>query len=371
VTRGPFPVIRVDRASDDGRLLVTAADPAAPYDERLYSLELRGGTVRPLSIGSGVHLALASPSGRYLVDSYSSWTSPRVRDLRRGDGKVLARLTTADASAVPASGYRPPKPIRILAADGVPPLHGALYLPAGFDPARHYPVIAYVYGGPFGTVLSRTYTGNTMMRRAETLAAAGFVVVAIDVRGSAGRSKAFGDATYGRIGEREIADYVTGLHQLASVRPWMDLTRVGIHGHSWGGYFTIRAMLVAPDMFKAGYAGAPGALDEDALVNEPDMGLPATNPTGYAAGSNLALAGRLAGPLRIMHGTADVNAPLSSSMRLIDALIRANKPVELLAMPGVDHDPKGDAGVYYRNDVIRFFVRSLSMPTQAARLSKP
>ncbi len=371
VTRGPFPVIRVDGASDDSRLLVTAADPSAPYDERLYSVGFRDDALRPVSITPGVHLALASPSGRYLLDSHSSWTSPRVRDLRRGDGTVLARLTTADASAVAASGYAPPEPVRVLAADGATPLYGALYRPAGFDAARRYPVVAYIYGGPFGTVLSRTYTGNTMMRRAETLAAAGFVVVAIDVRGSAGRSKAFGDATYGRIGESEIADYVTGLRQLAGSRPWMDLTRVGIHGHSWGGYFAIRAMLVAPYMFKAGYAGAPGALDEDALVNEPDMGLAATNRTGYAAGSNLTLAGRLAGPLRIMHGTADVNAPLSSSMRLVDALIRAGKPVELLAMPGVDHDPEGSAGAYYRDDVIRFFTRTLMIQPETARSSKP
>lgn len=359
-TRGPFPVIRVDRAGDDGKLLVTAADPTAPYDERLYSVPLRGGTLRPVSAAPGVHVALVSPSGRYLVDSHSSWTRPRSRDLRRDDGRVLARLTTADASAVPASGYVPPEPIRTLAADGTTPLYGALYRPANFDAARRYPVVAYIYGGPFGTVLSRTYTGNTMMRRAEALAAAGFVVVAIDVRGSAGRSKVFSDVTYGRIGESEVPDYVKGLHQLAGSRPWMDLTRVGIHGHSWGGYFAIRAMLVAPYMFKAGYAGAPGALDEDALVNEPDMGLLATNPAGYAAGSNLALAGRLAGPLRIMHGMADLNAPLSSTMRLVNALIRANKPVELLPMPGVDHDPGGSAGAYYRDDVIRFFARALA-----------
>lgn len=359
VTRGAFPILRVDHASDDGTLLVTAADTTAPYDERLYRGDLSGGALRPVSTSPGVHLALVSPSGRYLLDSHSSWTSPRTRDLLNADGTGRTRLTVADAGAVAATGYTPPEPIRVLAADGATPLYGALYRPAAFDPARRYPVVAYIYGGPFGTVLSRTYTGNTMMRRAEALAAAGFVVMAIDVRGSAGRSKAFGDATYGRVGQSEIPDYVTGLRQLAATRPWMDLTRVGIHGHSWGGYFAIRAMLVAPDMFKAGYAGAPGALDEDALVNEPDMGLLADNPGGYATGSNLALAGKLAGPLRIMHGTADVNAPVSSSMRMVNALIRANKPVELLAMPGVDHDPKDAAEAYYRDDVIRFFLRTL------------
>lgn len=371
VTRGAFPVVRVDRAGDDGTVLVTAADPAAPYDERLYRGDLKGGALRPVSTSPGIHFAIASPSGRYLVESYSSWTRPRIRDLIRNDGSGRTRLTVADTAAVAATGYTPPEPIRVLAADGATPLHGALYRPSGFDPTRRYPVVAYIYGGPFGTLLSRTYTGNTMMRRAEALAAVGFVVVAIDVRGSAGRSKAFGDATFGKVGQSEISDYVAGLRQLAAARPWMDLARVGIHGHSWGGYFAIRAMLVAPEMFVAGYAGAPGALDEDALVNEPDMGQPADNPGGYAAGSNLALAGQLAGPLRIMHGTGDVNAPLSSSMRMVDALIRAKKPVELLAMPGIDHNPEGPAGAYYRDDVIRFFLRTLSMPAEGTGESKP
>lgn len=361
VTRGAFRVARIDRVVGEGDLLVTAAgDRAAPYDELLYRVA-KDGTLRPVATEPGVHLALPSPSGQYLVDSRSSWTTPRVRDVRRVNGTVVTRLTSADVRAVPATGRIRPEPIKVLAADGATTLHGALYRPFGFDPAQRYPVIAYIYGGPFGTVVSRTFTGSTMMRSAETLAAAGFVVVAIDVRGSAGRSKEFSDTTYGRIGQTEIADYVAGLRQLSVRRSWMDLTRVGIHGHSWGGYFAIRAMLVAPDMFKAGYAGAPGSIDEDALVNEPDMGLLAANPAGYAASSNIGLANRLASPLRIMHGTADTSAPLSSSMRFVDALIRANKPVELLAMPGVGHNPEGAANDYYRDDVIRFFLRTLGL----------
>ena len=364
VTRGAFPVARIDRVVEDGTLLVTAAgDPAAPYDELLYRVA-RNGMLRPVATEPGIHLALPSLSGRYLVDSRSSWTSPRVRDLRHINGTVATRLTTADARAVPATGRIRPEPIKMLAADGTTSLYGALYRPFGFDSARRYPVVAYIYGGPFGTVVSRTFTGSTMTRSAETLAAAGFVVVAIDVRGSAGRSKEFSDTTYRRIGETEIADYVAGLRQLSVERSWMDLSRVGIHGHSWGGYFAIRAMLTAPDVFKAGYAGAPGSIDEDALVNEPDMGLLAANPTGYAASSNIGLAGRLASPLRIMHGTADTSAPLSSSMRFVDALIRANKPVELLAMPGVGHNPEGAANDYYRDDVIRFFLRTLGQASK-------
>lgn len=359
LTRGDFPVAGVDGIAEDGTVILTATpDPASPYDEGIYSTSLSGGALQPVADERGVHRASVSPTGRYLVDSRSSWTVPRVRRLIALGRQKQQQLTTADASAV-ADVRRTPEALRVIAADGATEIHGALYRPTDFDPALRYPVIAYIYGGPFGTVVARSFVGTSMSLRAQALAEAGFVVVALDVRGTAGRSRAFKDATYGRIGQTEIADYVAGLRRVAARRPWMDMARVGIHGHSWGGYFAVRAMLTAPDTFVAGYAGAPGALDEDALVNEPNMGLPSGNPAGYATGSNIALADKLTGQLRIMHGSSDVNAPLSSTMRLADALIAANKPFELLVMPGVDHQPTGSSGAYYRADVIRFFKREL------------
>jgi len=134
----------------------------------------------------------------------------------------------------------------------------------------------------------------------------------------------------------------------------MDTTRAGIAGHSWGGCFAINGMLVAPEFFKAGYAGAPGDLTEAAMINEPNMGLLTSNPTGYEAGSNAAHVSALRGKLKIMHGTSDVNSSLSSTMRFTQALIDANKTFDLLVMPGQPHGPQGAAGRYYREDVRRF-----------------
>ena len=204
-------------------------------------------------------------------------------------------------------------------------------------------------------MVARNFIGTSMWLRAQALAEDASIVVSLDVRGTAWRSRAFKDATYGRIGQTEVADHVAGLRQMAERRPWMETTRVGIYGHSWGDYFAVRAMLTAPDTFVAGYAGAPGALNEDALVNEADAGLQSSNPAGYATGSNVALAGKLKGHLRIVHGSSDVNASLSSTMRLADALIAADKPFEMLVMPGVDHQPTESLGAYYRADIIRFF----------------
>ena len=142
----------------------------------------------------------------------------------------------------------------------------------------------------------------------------------------------------------------------------MDLDRVGIFGHSWGGYFATRGMLTAPDFYKAGYAGAQGMLEEASLINEPNMGLPANNPQGYEAGSNVRLAGNLKGAYKMMHGTSDVNASLSTTMRMADALMKANKTYELLIMPGIPHGPPPPLDRYYFKDRMRFFTRHLGRP---------
>jgi dipeptidyl aminopeptidase/acylaminoacyl peptidase len=157
----------------------------------------------------------------------------------------------------------------------------------------------------------------------------------------------------------EIADHVAALRQAADSRPWMDLSRAGIAGHSWGGYFALRGMLTAPEFFRAGYAGAPGDLTESAVINEPHMGMPAENPEGYERASNLPLAANLAGPLKIMHGTSDVNAPFGSTMRMISAFIAADRRFYLLVIPNAPHNPANPAGRYYRQDLRRFMATEL------------
>lgn len=359
ITRGGFPVRRVDGVRPDGTVLVSAAiDSARPYDQQIYRTSLDGARLRPLADQRGLHRATPSPSGRFFLDAWSSPIQPRIREVVPVDGGVRVRLTTSDDSAVRALGWRPPEPIAVLAADGVTTMYGAIFKPHDFDPEKRYPVVAYIYGGPFVTVLGGGYA-TAMSLWASSLAEMGFIVVAFDVPGSSGRGKAFQDATYGRIGQTEIPDYVSGLRQVGTARPWMDMDRVGIFGHSWGGYFALRGMLTAPEFFKAGYAGAPGALEEEASVIEPNMGLPADNPSGYAEGSNLAIAANLRGHLRIMHGTSDTSATLSTTLRMADALIKADKQFELLLIPGMGHNSGGSDGLYYHQDVALFFRRTL------------
>ncbi|HEY9132100.1 MAG TPA: DPP IV N-terminal domain-containing protein [Dyella sp.] len=361
VTRGTFPVHQVFKATSDGALLVWAsAEPNAPYDRLLYRTDLTGASWQRLTTAPGFHRAYPSPSGRYYIDGHSSRTQPRVWDVNAIDGSTTFQYAKADSSALADIHYAPPEPIAALASDGVTPLYGALYKPWNFDPKKHYPVIDCIYAGPFTTAVPWSYVGQSFeSRMADSLAQLGFIALVIDVRGSPGRGKAFQDANYGRIGQTEIPDHVAVLKQVAASRPYMDMQRVGIYGHSWGGYFALRGMLTAPDTFKAGYAGAPGALEEDSTVNEPYLGSPKANPEGYRNGSNILAAGNLRGALRIMHGTSDINASLSSTMRMADALIQADKQFELLIMPGQPHSPDGQAQRYYNDDVRMFFLRTL------------
>ena len=358
VTSGAFPVHRVVHVDSAGRQIYVLAsgDSARPYDRHVYRVGLDGTGFTALTSAPGQHAPVFSSSGNFFVDAYSSLTEPHTVELRRADGTLTRRLGQAST----APDYTPPEPFRVKAADGTTDLYGVLYRPADFDAARRYPVVDYIYAGPFLAVHQTTYSvANSMQGIAASLAQMGFVVVMLDARGTPGRGKAFQDANYGRIGEIEIPDHVAAIRELARSRSYMDTTRAGIVGHSWGGYFALRGMLTAPEFFKVGYAGAPGDLTEAASINEPNMGLLATNQAGYNAGSNVARASALRGRLKIMHGTSDVMAPLSTTMRMVQALIDANKTVDLLIMPGQPHGPQGAAGRYYREDVRRFMATHL------------
>jgi len=362
VTSGAFPVHRVVHIDSARRQIhvVASGDSARPYDRHVYRVGLDGTGFTALTSTPGQHEPVFSSSGNFFIDSYSSLTQPQTVELRRTDGTLIKRLGQASTAPYADVGYTPPEPFRAKAADGTTDLYGVLYRPADFDSTKRYPVVDYIYAGPFIAVHQTTYAPSSAMHRiAASLAQMGFVVTMLDARGTPGRGKAFQDANYGRIGQIEIPDHVAVLRALARSRPYMDTTRAGIVGHSWGGYFALRGMLVAPDFFKVGYAGAPGDLTEAVSINEPNMGLLTTNQAGYAAGSNPGLASALRGKLKIMHGTSDVMAPLSTTMRMTQALIEANKTFDLLIMPGQPHGPAGAQGRYYREDVRRFMATHL------------
>ncbi|HEX7115161.1 MAG TPA: DPP IV N-terminal domain-containing protein [Steroidobacter sp.] len=350
LTKGERPVERVVEVDEKAGWIyyLAAGDPRRPYDLHLYRVDFEGRRESRLTDAIGMHSITFSPDKRFFVDSFSTVFNPPVIELRRADGSLVRELERADISELKALGWRTPEEFVVKAADGKTDLYGVLYKPHDFDPARKYPVVELEYMGNFVTVVPHTFLDPRYGNDAQALAQLGFIVFLVDGRGTPGRGKAFQDFTYGNIGRIEIPDHLAVLKQLAASRPYMDVSRVGIAGGSWGGYFAIRAMLLEPEVYKVGVAAVP-VVDLTAARHpiEPYMGLPSQNPQGYAYASNLQFADRLRGKLLIIASTGDTNATFGAAMRMSRALIDAKKPFDLVVFPGEEHYFSPSAFEYY------------------------
>lgn len=363
VTSGAFDVeaiVAVDERA--GNVFFHARpDPANPYDLHLCRASLDGsGGVTQLTAEGGLHAAVATPSGRFLIDSHSAIDrAPRV-DLLDADGGRVLTLSEADTSGLDEVGFRPGEPFTVTAPDGETELHGVLYTPPGFDPAGSYPVIEWTYGGPQEIEHQIDFLGTSAIKQA--LAQLGFVVYSVDGRGTPGRGKAFQDVVYGRFGEFHVEDHAHVLREMLARHPFMDGTRVGVSGVSWGGYNTIRSLLLAPDLYHVGVAVVPVSdLWDHTHVIEIVMGCPRENRAAYEAASSLTIADRLEGKLLLVSGTSDVNAPISATLKLVDACARAGKPVDVLPLPEQDHSFAPPHGEYMLMMLAGYFAEHLAL----------
>jgi dipeptidyl aminopeptidase/acylaminoacyl peptidase len=373
LTAGRFVVDEV-KAVDERRgwvYFTAQVDAARPYDPHLCRVDLEGKRFARLTEAEGDHIIQISPSNEYFLDINGSLSRPPATELRRADGKLLRVVASADINALKEKlQWSPAEAFRVKAADGRTDLYGVLFKPYDFDPAKKYPVIDYIYNGPH----SRDVPGNmyTCLTDPEpAIAHLGCILIQVDGRGTIGRGKEFQDVNYGRLGQDEVRDHVAALRQLAEERPYIDLARVGVHGISWGGYLTLRAMLLAPDVFKVGVATAPLVdLDDAMSYTEHYMGLPQNNRKGYEEAAVLPLAKNLEGRLMLIHGTVDRNAPFSETIKMIEALMKARKPVDVLILPEQPHVPQGDAAAYWVRARHRYFREHLLASREAAGLEK-
>jgi dipeptidyl aminopeptidase/acylaminoacyl peptidase len=362
LTAGEIPVDRVATIDEENGLIYYLArdDRTRPYDVHLHRVDIEGKQSTRLTEATGVHTPVFAPGKEYFLDTHSTIDRPPSVELRKVDGTKLRVLKTADISALTELKWQPPEEFKVKAADGETDLYGALYKPYDFDPSKKYPVVDLQYMGNFVHSAPRTFVGTWLGDDAQALTQLGFIVFIVDARGTPGRGKAFQDFTYNNVGKVEVPDHVATLKQLAETRPYMDTTRVGITGYSWGGYFTLRALLTAPDVFHVGISGAP-VVDFIAATApiEPYMGLPQDNVEGYQQGSNVLLADKLKGKLLIVIGTSDVNVTFNHTMRMANALIKANKFFDLIVMPEETHGLRPPAMAYYREARDRYFVEHL------------
>lgn len=349
LTEGEWPVlgiVHVDEAA--GYVYFNGhRDAERPYDTHLYRVSLDGGEIVRLTEGEGQHSATISPNGAYIVDTHSSTSRPPRTEMRTASGEFAYTVTESDVSALDDLGWSPPEEFVVKAADGETDLYGLIYKPHDFDPANRYPVIDYIYNGPFIAWVPKTFTDGRGISQA-ALAQLGFVVFMVDGRGTTERGKAFQDVVYRNFGRNEIPDHRAAMENAAAARPWMDLDRVGIHGGSWGGYMTVRALLLEPDFYDVGVAvnGVYDIHDQNAYAVEPYMDRPWENPEGFEYGSSLRLADQLKAKLLLIHGTSDVNATFSATMKLVEALIRAGKPHDLIVVPEQPHWFTGQSAAF-------------------------
>jgi dipeptidyl aminopeptidase/acylaminoacyl peptidase len=358
LTQGSWPVLevlQVDAAA--GMVYFTAAgkEGGDPYYHYLYRLSLDGGEPELLTPEPAHHEVDWSDSAEYFVDTYSTPDTPPVAVVRNTGGEIILPLEEADSSALVDAGWVAPEAFVVKARDQLTDLYGLLYRPSNFDPARSYPVLNYLYPGPqSGSVGSRSF--QPARRDKQAVAELGFIVVEVDAMGTPGRSKSFHDVYYGNMGDNGLPDQITTIRQLAAERPWMDLDRVGIWGHSGGGFASTGAILRYPEFYKVAVSGAG---NHDNRNYEDDWGekwqglletFPESDPvaegeddgnsaprTNYDNQANQLLAENLQGKLLLAHGMLDDNVHPSNTLLVVQALIEAEKDFDLVVFPEARH----------------------------------
>ena len=364
ITEGDWNVLQlrhVDRRNRKLYFTGAGREPGDPYFEYFYSVNMDGSDLRLLTPDSANHVVRMSPDHRYILDTYSTPVIPPVTVVRDLEGDVLATLEKADISRLEDTAWRPPVPFTTKARDGETDLYGLLFRPSNFDPSRKYPVVNYLYPGPqTGSIGSRSF--RAAQRDHQALAELGFVVVAVDAMGTPKRSKSFHAAYYGNMGDNGLPDQVTTIRQLAERHPWMDIDRVGIWGHSGGGFASTSGILQYPEFYKVAVSQAG---NHDNRNYEDDWGEKwqgllveyEDGTTSYDNQANQLLAPNLQGKLLLAHGMMDSNVPPYSTLLVVEALIEANKDFDLIVFPDARH------GFAYHPYMLRrrwdYFVRHL------------
>lgn len=345
ITKGDFVVTMLLKTDEKNRVLFFEANGREkgrdPYFSHFYRVDFTGKNLQLLTPEDGNHTISLSPDGKYFTDNYSKPDVPPVSVLRDMNGTLIATLEKADISRLTATGWKAPEPITVKSRDGKWDLYGLLFKPTDLDVTKKYPVINYIYPGPQGGgVGSRSFSPSRGDHMA--LAQLGFIVVVIDGTCNPDRSKSFHDVCYGNMADNTLEDQVAGLKQLAVTHPYMDLDKVGVWGHSGGGFATAAAMLRYPDFYKVGISesGNHDNRNYEDDWGERYIGLLVKDEKGksnYEDQANQKYAANLKGKLMLAHGGMDNNVPPYNTYLVVDALIKANKDFDLVIFPNAGH----------------------------------
>ena len=359
ITQGEWAVHGVAHIDEAGRWLYFLAGGREqghdPYYSHLYRVRFDGSELTLLTPENTHHKVQFSPDGRYFIDSHSTVSEPVVHVLRANDGRQVTELGKADTTGLEKLGWTAPVRFTTRSADGGTDLYGVLFLPSDFDPRKSYPLINAQYGANFTTVAPRAFLQDH--RNGMALAQLGFVVMSFDGRGTPLRSQSAQDLGWGNW-DLNLEDQVAAIKQLAARHRFIDLDRVGIYGHSAGGFSAVHGMLQHPELFKVGVATA-GSHDFNLFIYpvNRERGLPSEYPEHFEP-TNFKNANRLQGKLLLGHGYLDDNVHVGVTLQMADALIRANKDFDLFIHPALNHQTFYRSG-YVNRKLWNYFVQHL------------
>ncbi|HEY8388655.1 MAG TPA: DPP IV N-terminal domain-containing protein [Parasegetibacter sp.] len=348
ITSGPYHCESVVRVDEKNRVLYFTANGKEPNEDpylyHLYRVNFDGSGLKLLNPGDYNHVVNMHEDMKYFVDNYSRVNTVPASALFDNTGRKIMDLETADLSQLFAAGYKFPEPFKVKADDGITDLYGVMYKPFDFDSTKKYPIILYVYPGPQTEAVNKGF--STSMDRIDRLAQFGFIVVTVGNRGGhPARSKWYHNYGYGNLRDYGLADKKATVEQLSARHSWIDMNRVGITGHSGGGFMSTAAMLVYPEFFKVAVSSAGN--HENNIYNrwwsEKHHGVnEVVNQRGdtifqYSIDKNSELAKNLKGKLLLVTGDVDNNVHPANTIRMANALIKANKRFDFMIMPGQAH----------------------------------
>jgi dipeptidyl-peptidase-4 len=358
ITKGDFYVNSIERIDEERQIIYFLASGIEkdrnPYYQHLYSISFKGEDLKLLTKENCNHRINISPDGNYFIDNYSTVNVETITALRNLEtGEIIMELGHADVTML--DGWTPPEIFTVLARDGETSIYGALWKPVNFDPEKKYPIIELSYTGPHTQLFPKDFSRAFLL---QSYAELGFVALVVDGLGSSGRSKQFHNYSYKNLGG-SLEDHVGAIRQLGEQYSWIDTTRVGIFGHSAGGYDAAHALLAYPNFYKVAVASSA---DHDHRMEKawwPEMYMGWPVDSAYHLQSNITMAGNLKGKLLITHGGIDENVNPSATFKLAEALIKADKQFDMLILPSQRHGYRGAHQKYFTKTRWNYFVKHL------------
>jgi len=359
-----YTIRQILRIDSEKKLLFFSASNRGlgetPYQKYPYCLDLTTGHITCLRSESGDHETHFSPNGEFYLDTWTTYNKEPVATLYAITGEVVRVVCQSDASQLRKAGYVEPTPFCVKSADGTTDIYGMLFFPPGFDAEKSYPVVEYCYGGNQKMLAPQTFM-ESLSRHAgytQSLANLGFIAIIIDGRGTPLRGKAFHDHCYNNMGAcAGIDDHEAAYQQLKLLYPAIDLDRVGVWGHSGGGFATFQFMVKKPHLYKVGVSTAGNHAQEIYSASWSELFMEPFNKELWKNQNAEYLAGNLQGHLLLMHGDLDDNVHPANTIRIVNALINADKDFDLLIIPNRHHDLHDHP--YYRRRLLEYFVKHL------------